>query len=45
MLSGAVIMIIRSHSARDGAPRLTCRCLMEIAGPEIAALRAAGHQV
>ena len=37
MLSGAVIMIIRSHSARDGASRLTCRCLMEIARPETAA--------
>lgn len=36
MLSGAVIMIIRSHSARDGASRLTCRCL-KIARPETAA--------
>jgi hypothetical protein len=35
MLSGAVVMIIRSPSARDGASRLTCWCLMETAGPEL----------
>jgi hypothetical protein len=34
MLSGAVITTIRSHSARDGASRLTCRCLIDAAGPE-----------
>lgn len=45
MLSSAVIMIIRSHSARDAASRLTCRCLTETARPETAAPRAAGHQV
>ena len=33
MLSGAVIMITRSHSARDGASRLIMPVLMDSAGP------------
>jgi len=33
MLSGAVIMTTRSHSARDGASRLPMPVLMESAGP------------
>lgn len=33
MRSGAVIMIVRWHSARDGASRLTMPVPMETAGP------------
>lgn len=44
MLGGPVIMTIRSHNARDGASRLTSRCLMELLGRK-RPLRAAGPAV